>query len=499
MKKKTLIYILIFIFILGLIPLYVIGNYAHPSVDDYYYGVETSKVWEETGSLNKVIETSYQSMLTTYEDWQGNFSAIFLMRLQPGIYGDEYYVIAPIILITSFVVSMLVFFYYGLRKWFNAGKLASLGSALCITFCALNFTYVPADSFYWYNGAIYYTFFYALMLLLFSIVTILLKSNSSITKMIALIFGLPLAFIVGGGNYATALVTAVLLLTIVVWHIIIKDKKIVPVTLITLAMLAGFAISILAPGNVIRQEYAGDGPGVIKALIYSFAYGGYNIASSTTFPVVILWIALLPVFYKIAASSNFKFRYPLLMLIFTFGIFCCQGTPVFYAQGLRMPYRMMNIIYFSYYIFMTWNLIYIMGWIHRKWGDTPIIKTISGVYDNAKLRTRTLFALCVAFVIGCVGLCTVSEAEYGSADFSGMPASVSATYSLLNGDAKTYDQELTERAEYLSTTPETSIALPPLSAVPEVIFHSDITSDPSHWKNQHLCLFYNKQFIWIEE
>ena len=184
MKKKTPIYILISIFILGLIPLYVIGNYAHPSVDDYYYGVETSKVWEETGYLNKVIETSYQSMLATYEDWQGNFSAIFLMRLQPGIYGDEYYVIAPIILITSFVVSMLVFFYYGLRKWFNAGKLASLGSALCITFCALNFTHVPADSFYWYNGAIYYTFFYALMLLLFLIVTVLLKSDSVIVKLL---------------------------------------------------------------------------------------------------------------------------------------------------------------------------------------------------------------------------------------------------------------------------------------------------------------------------
>ena len=499
MKKKTLIYILISVFILGLIPLYLIGNYAHPSVDDYYYGVETSKVWEETGSFAEVIKTSFQSMLTTYKDWQGNFSAIFLMRLQPGIFGEEFYFIAPIILITSFVVSMLIFFYYGLRKWFNAGKLASLASALCITFCALNFTYVPADSFYWYNGAIYYTFFYALMLLLFLIVTVLLKSDSIIGRAIALIAGLPLAFFVGGGNYATALVTAVLLLTIVVWHIIIKDKKIIPVALVTLAMLASFAISILAPGNAIRQEYAGEGPGVIKALLYSFAYGGYNIASSTTFPVAVMWIVLLPVFYKIAANSNFKFRYPLIMLIFTFGIFCCQGTPVFYAQGLRMPYRMMNIIYFSYYIFMTWNLIYILGWIHRKWGGSQFVKFIEGIYDNTKLRTRTLLALSIAFVIGCTGLCTVSEAEYGQAIFSGMPTSVSAAYSLVNGDAKTYDRELTERAEYLSTIPDTTVPLSPLSATPEIIFHSDITTDPTHWKNQHLCLYYNKQFIWIEE
>ena len=195
MKKKTLIYILLTVFIASIIPLYIIGNYAHPSVDDYYYGMETAKVWEETGSLSQVIQTSYDLMLKTYEDWQGNFSAIFLMRLQPGIFGDEFYVIAPIILITTFVVSMLAFFYYGLRKWFGSGKVASLGISLCVTFCALHFTHVPADSFYWYNGAIYYTFFYSLMLFLFLIVTVLLKSNSKPAQIVALVIGLPLAFV----------------------------------------------------------------------------------------------------------------------------------------------------------------------------------------------------------------------------------------------------------------------------------------------------------------
>ena len=498
MKKKTLVYILIAIFILSLIPLYVIGDYAHPSVDDYYYGVETSKVWEETGSFTEVLKTSYDLMLTTYEEWQGNFSAIFLMRLQPGIFGEEHYVIAPIILLTTFVVSMLSFFYYGLRKWFDAGKTASIVTSLCITFCALHFTYVPSDSFYWYNGAIYYTFFYSLMLFLFLIVTVLLKSNSTIAKIVALILGLPLAFIIGGGNYATALVTAVLLLVIIVWHIIIKDKNIIPVAIVTIFMLAGFGISMLAPGNSIRQESVGAGPGVIKALLYSFAYGGYNIASSTTFPVAVLWIILLTIFYRIAATSKLKFRYPLLMLIFTFGIFCCQGTPVFYAQGLRMPYRMMNIIYFSYYIFMTWNLIYIMGWIHQKFGETAFVKGFAKIYENNKSRTIIITTMSLLFIIGSIGLCTVTEKEDGGAQFSDLPAGASAIYSLITQDAQTYDNELSNRAAYLSTTLENHIALPPLSVNPELIFHSDITEDPAHWKNRHLEIYYNKELIWIE-
>lgn len=54
---------------------------------------------------------------------------------------------------------------------------------------------------------------------------------------------------------------------------------------------------------------------------------------------------MIPVFYRIARRSGFTYRYPLLVAVFTFGLYCSMGTPVFYAQGLRMPYRMMNIIF----------------------------------------------------------------------------------------------------------------------------------------------------------
>ena len=103
----------------------------------------------------------------------------------------------------------------------------------------------------------------------------------------------------------------------------------------------------MAPGNAIRQASVGAGPGVLKALVYSFAYGAYNIADSTTFPVAVMWIALLPVFYRIAISSGLKFRFPAAAIIFFYCVYCAQGTPVFYAQGIHMPYRMMNIIYFA--------------------------------------------------------------------------------------------------------------------------------------------------------
>lgn len=498
MKSRHFVLILVIAFILSLIPMYVIGNYNHPSVDDYYYGVETAAKYKETGSISQVITTSFDEMQKTYNDWQGNFAAIFLMRLQPAVFGEANYVWSSVILITTFVIAMLLFFYNLLRKWFGAGKQASIAATICITFCAIQFTHTPSDSFYWFNGSIYYTFFFSLMLILFTLITIIAKGGKISGKIISIFFAIPLAFIIGGGNYATALFTCLVILSVIILLIVKKDKAFIPVIFIFLAVAAGLIISIIAPGNAIRQESVGGSNGVLKALVYSFAYGGYNLASSTTAPVIVLWIVLIPLFYRIAMRSSFEFKKPLLVLIFTFCLFCAQGTPVFYAQGLKMPYRMMNIIYFSYYIFMTFNLIYLCGYIGRKYGNSFVLCKFARLYEKGATRVNYIMICIILFVISCVGICKVDGGEDGNAAFSGMPLSVSATNSLINGDAKKYDEECTARNEFLKTTEEQNVVVAPLTVKPEVIFHTDITTDPVNWRNQHMALYYNKNSIRLD-
>lgn len=495
MKSKQYVYVITIIFILSLIPLYIIGKYNHPSVDDYYYGVETAKVYRDTGSVSQVISTSFDEMKNTYNDWQGNFAAIFLMRLQPAVFGESAYVLSSVILITSFVAAMLAFIYNFLRKWFDAGRQASIITALAVTFCAMQFTIMPSDSFYWYNGSVYYTFFFSLALFLLTLVTVMIKSKAMPARIIAGIFAVPLAFIIGGGNYATSLVTVLILITLVILMIVKKNKSVIPLVLITCSIGVSFALSILAPGNAIRQEAVGGSHGVIKSIICSFAYGGYSIASSTLAPVLILFIMLIPLLYRIAKRSSLSFKHPVLVLLFTFCLFCSQGTPVFYAQGLRMPYRMMNIINFSYYIFMIFNLVYILGYIGKKYGDSLVLCKFARFFEMKHERFVFIMSCTIIFAISCVGLCKVSEGENGGADFSNMPLSVSATYSLINGDAKQYDKECRERAEYLSGTEEKGVTLAPLSVTPAPIFHTDITADPLHWKNAHLALFYGKDWV----
>ncbi len=146
------------------------------------------------------------------------------MYLQPAIWGERFYTATPVLLITAFAASMLTFMYVFLRKWFGAGKTSAAGVSVAVTFCALQFTHVPSDSFYWYNGSVYYTFFFSLMLALLTLVTLVIKNKSRLSRGISLAFAIILAFIVGGGNYATALFTAVVLAVLTVWNIIAKKN-----------------------------------------------------------------------------------------------------------------------------------------------------------------------------------------------------------------------------------------------------------------------------------
>ena len=537
--KKNIFYIILICFILSVIPLYVIGMYAHPSVDDYYYGTETVQVWNETHSFASVVKCSFDEMINTYNIWQGNFSAIFLMRLQPGIFGEQYYFIAPLILLSAYMGFSIFFFYTALKKIFKADSYLAATVGICLTFVSMQLCATPSDSFYWFNGAIYYTFFYSLMLFLFALLIRMRTAKAAGTIILTAISSVS-AFLIGGSNYAAALFMCIILALsagAAVYFVILRKNKVIrpyhmaAYIIVAAAAMAGLFISMAAPGNALRQQSVGGSTGIVKTFVYTFAFGGYSIAKVLNAPCLIFFICMIPVFYRIARRSGFTYRYPLLVAVFTFGLYCSMGTPVFYAQGLRMPYRMMNIIFFAAYVLITFNLIYFLGWVGNKFesktfkqligGSTAcekpamikkdraciiLEKVIDCFFEKIKAsRKNALLALAIslcAFIIACIGCIEVGETEYksGDAGFGKLPLSAAATLSLINGDAKTYDCELTARDEYLRSTgdDEQFVTVPALSKRPAPIYHSDITDDPGDWHNAHVAMYYRKECIWTE-
>ena len=157
---KAALAVAIGLLVLSLIPLYALGMKAHPCADDYLYGVKTGEVWRETHSFVAVLKEAWSVTRESYNTWQGNSAALFLMCLQPAVFGAKWYPVAPVLLLTSFVLAMMYFFTNALRRLLNAERAVAWTVAALITFCAVQFTYKPSDAFYWYNGGIYYTFFF---------------------------------------------------------------------------------------------------------------------------------------------------------------------------------------------------------------------------------------------------------------------------------------------------------------------------------------------------
>ena len=143
-----------------------------------------------------------------------------------------------------------------------------------ITFTALQFTYMPSDSFYWYNGAIYYTFFFSLMLFLFSSLIVMATAKRNWTKPVYFIISLILAFIIGGGNYTTALFTPIVLGGITVYAIYKHDKFSIPYALTTLVAFISLIVSMIAPGNAIRQAGVEGGPSDYSCFCLLFCLNG---------------------------------------------------------------------------------------------------------------------------------------------------------------------------------------------------------------------------------
>ena len=250
-KQNLITFLIILLFILISAPMIYISKFNNPSSDDYTYGIETHKTWEETHSIIEVIKTGIKKTQNTFIEWQGSFTAVFLMTIQPAVFGEQYYWLSTIFLIGFFILANLYIMKIILRDYFHCNRNIFLGISLLLITLSMQFVPYPVESFYWFNGSIYYTFFYSIQLILLGKILIILKEEN--TQKLNTLISCFLAFFIGTSNYCTALVSCMILAVIELILIIRKNKKAVNIAIILSICLTGLLISANAPGNAVRQ------------------------------------------------------------------------------------------------------------------------------------------------------------------------------------------------------------------------------------------------------
>lgn len=359
-----------------------------------------------------------------------------------------------------------------------------------LLFCAIHFMYSPVEGIYWHPGAVSYTFFYSLGLLFLSITLRFFYSGRGEKKTVLLFL---LAPIIGGSNYSTALVISMILMLLII--LLLYQKKwarAITCASIEILLIIALLISMTAPGNSLRQSAVGE-PSVLRGIILSVIYAGYSMANATTVPVLLCWFLVSPILYALARKSSLTFRFPLLVWGVLFGVYAALGTPCFYALGYSIPERNINLLYFSYYPIVLTGLFYGFGWISQHLKEENVLN----LFFDACLENygKIFLGFCGAFMCACIGLCTVSGGENGGIRLSNVPTGISATVSLLNGEAETFYLEMTERDTFCRGMKDADAEVSALSVYPELLFYSDITEDPLNWQNEVVANYYGNRSI----
>lgn len=348
----------VIVYAVSLIPIFAASVYAFPQADDWSYSWRTHLAWVDTHSLPEVLKGAAAAVAEAYMNWQGTFSSIFLMSLQPGIWGERFYAAVPFLMCGLLTFATLFFLFFILK---GVDKSCQIIFSMAVLWLTVQEIRCKPAAFYWYNGAVHYIVPYCFFLIL--AVLILRNLQKEKPGRISFLFSLLLAVMIGGGNLVTALLTFVCQAGGLLFLLVIKRRKrlwCVAAPLVVNA--AAFGVNILAPGNWLRQDVAGEPSNPVVSVFRSFYYGFFYIGEWTDETVLLMILLLIPIMIRMAGQLHFRFPLPGAVAFFSFCLLSSMFTPMDYAVHTVNIGRVQNIIFAMYILLLMLNLLYFTGW-----------------------------------------------------------------------------------------------------------------------------------------
>lgn len=489
-------YLAAVLFVISIVPLLLLGKYNVMCIDDYDYGRQVHDTWMTTGSLWQSVQTAASQTAVFFRDWQGTYVSCFLMALCPMNFYYETAFLVPIIMIGMFCVSTYLLGRQILIKWLGSDKHHAGLIMFLLLFLFYQVMEAPFEGIYWYNGSTHYILMQSLMFFMMTLVSGTIwtekKSNEITWCVLASLDGV----IVGGGNLITGLQAEILLVLLLIFVCVMKRKKMVYVLIPFLAFTAGFLCNILAPGNIMRSALDTDvGYSPVLSVILSFYYAVGFIIGWTNTLVILLWLALLPIMWRIGKNSEKSFRHPVWVSAGAFCILSAMFTPTLYAVGMVGLSRVDNIIQMVYYLSLFMITTYWFGWFSHAGDDLkkeeneeekPSAGKLLGAFLESTQNMMTI--ICMLLVLA-VWILTADKNTY---------TGISALRSLINGDAAVYYAEAMERYELYTDENVTDVAVAPFSARPALFDFEDLTEDAENWLNLAVSEYYHKNSVKLQ-
>ena len=339
---------------------------AHPATDDFTFAAYTHPTWLATHSPLHVIKDAVSYALRTWRDWQGTFTGVVVMALNPAVFSLAAYGAHAALLLLLQLAADFVFLRHMFGKRLRLPRRIWAFLFLCLSAMRLIFLPDIVEGIYWFNGAWFYTGAQAVALLTLTLADVHSEAQGARPARCILLCGL--LFALGMDNYITAMMTAAALFMMALQRAWAKNRRAAMRTaLLLIPLCAGLLLSIVAPGNAVRM--AADGAhesGMCYALLSIArtlaAALGYIVRFLTRTPLLCLLLMItVPLVKALCSMPELRRLCPPIpaTLAGFYLILCGMIIPHMYASGYAGSGRVVNM-YHDYVLIampIAWSMI----------------------------------------------------------------------------------------------------------------------------------------------
>lgn len=466
-----------------LVPLLRLCMYTVPWWDDYGYAFYVKQGHLDSCTLWDALRGAVHAAVDEWWRWEGTYSAIFLGTLVPLIWGEEFYGLGPAFLILLLTVSVFVVTGVFLRTVLKAQRWTSLVLQAGSTAMILMFIYSAQRGFYWYDGGAFYVAMSSFTMLYIAAMWKLLGAESRRAVLAWKFICILLAFIVGGGNYVTTLQGLLLAGTMLVWVLWQKRTVLFRVLPVMVMSLIGFGMNVLAPGNAVRgNHYVGWGMTPVEAVLNSFVEAGRRFWELTGFRTFAVLILLAPFLWQVVKQTSFRFRYPLLVFLWSVCLYAATFTPALYALGSVVLARMLCTIKITLQLVLLLNECYLLGWFCQK------------LREKGKETWEGRMHWSFYPLLGAVMLLIFSQESNQAGNYS----AYGAYYYIKTGEANNFYQEYLVRLEQLRGE-EPNVVVEPYHWRPWFLCAGELSENPDEDQNQTIARWYGKESVVVRD
>jgi len=492
------------VYVLSLIPMLILGFYDFPSADDFSMALETRQYFAANGDFFGTVIASLQKSWVVYSQYEGYFFSIILTCICPSVFGEDFYFLTPFLVLGMLTFGVCYFFdalfVRALHLDKNLTNVVRMLTLFMMVQC-LNGSGTRVEAFYWYSGAINYTFTFGVAFFWLGLLIRSVYECDEKARFRKLVWASIWAFFMGGANYLSALelaICSVLLLFVLVMvklgrfdiqGIDDEQRKSFSHIWIPLAInLIGFSFSCFGPGNSNRfAETTQMSP--VKAVFVSL-YDTFDMLFNdmTRWEVLVVLLMLVPICWKMAGELKVRFEHPILFTLFAFLLVSSNMTPPIFATA-NIDAGRLKALAFMEFVFMLVLVVFYLTAVARQYFDDKYMSGVTkDVADDSKPFSpvfSVIIASCLAIFMVGSALSIKPEPEYYSC--------TSALYDIVSGRAATYKQENADRLEMLRDDSIKNAELIEYSVHPEMLFYMDVTPDTSEWINQATAIYYDKE------